>query len=224
MNTKYIPEGSNTEMGSTIVFSLSSEEDGDKFIACFWPHLIYQENGKEIAVPPASDVANVLNRKFNGINDPYAICANQNGILINRYLKDLEFLTDLTDSEYLEPFGVNTITKDQGSTLIYGNQTAYQEMKSDFNKLHFHENLNTAEIECENVPKKYNLLWNIPTVHAIIVQNLLQFFLQYKSISGALVKYEIICDEINNTPDVIGADTWVVGISLWMNHGLECLI
>ena len=223
MNTKYIPEGGNTEMGSTVIFSLPSEEDGAKFTACFWPHLIYQENGKEIVVPPAADVANVLNRKFNGINDPYAISANQNGILSNRYLKGLEFLADLTDREYLEPFGVNTIIKDQGSIMIYGNQTAYQAMKSDFNKLHVRENLNTAEIECEKVLKKYNFLYNTPAVRANIVQQLTPI-LSAMQISGALVKYEIICDETNNTPDVIEADTCVVEINLWMNHGMEKIV
>jgi hypothetical protein len=222
-NTKYIPEGGNTEMGSTVIFSLPSEEDGGKFTACFWPHLIYQENGKTITVPPAADVANVLNRKFNGINDPYAICANQNGILSNRYLKGLEYLADLSDREYLEPFGVNTIIKDQGSIMIYGNQTAYQAMKSDFNKLHVRENLNTAEIECEKVLKKYNFLYNTPAVRANIVQQLTPV-LSAMQISGALVKYEIICDETNNTPDVIEADTCVVEINLWMNHGMEKII
>ena len=223
MNTKYIPEGGNTEMGSSVIFSLPSEEDGAKFTACFWPHLIYQENGKEIVVPPAADVANVLNRKFNGINDPYAISANQNGILSNRYLKGLEFLADLTDREYLEPFGVNTIIKDQGSIMIYGNQTAYQAMKSDFNKLHVRENLNTAEIECEKVLKKYNFLYNTPAVRANIVQQLTPI-LSAMQISGALVKYEIICDETNNTPEVISADVCVVEINLWMNHGMEKIV
>lgn len=223
LNTKYIPEGGNTEMGSTVIFSLPSEENGAKFTACFWPHLIYQENGKEIVVPPAADVANVLNRKFNGINDPYSISANQNGILSNRYLKGLEFLADLTDREYLEPFGVNTIIKDQGSIMIYGNQTAYQAMKSDFNKLHVRENLNTAEIECEKVLKKYNFKYNTPAVRANIVQQLTPV-LSAMQISGALVKYEIICDETNNTPDVIEADSCVVEIALWMNHGMEKIV
>lgn len=223
MNTKYIPEGGNTEMGSTVVFSLPSEEDGGKFTACFWPHLLYKENGREIIVPPAADVANVLNRKFNGLNDPYAICANQNGILSSRYLAGLEFLADKTDREYLEPFGVNTIIKDQGSIMIYGNQTAYQSMKSDFNKLHIRENLNTAEIECEKVLKKYNFLYNTPATRANIVQQLTPV-LQAMQIAGALAKYDIICDETNNTPEVIEADTCVVEINLWMNHGMEKIV
>lgn len=206
LNTKYIPEGGNTEMGSTIVFSLPTDEDGASFTACFWPNLIYTENGKTISVPPAADVANVLNRKYTGINDPYCICANQNGILSNKYLTGLEFLADRTDREYLEPFGVNTIIKEQGSYMIYGNQTAYQSIKSDLNKLHVRENLNTAEIECEKVLKKYNFLYNTAAVRANIVQQLTPI-LQAMQLSGALAKYEIVCDETNNTAEVIEADT-----------------
>lgn len=223
MNTKYIPEGGNTEMGSTVVFSLPTEEDGGKFTGCFWPHLIYRENGKDIIVPPAADVANVLNRKFNGLNDPYAICANQNGIISNRYLAGLEFLADIEDRKVLEPFGVNTIIKDQGAIMIYGNQTAYQAMKSDFNKLHVRENLNTAEIECERILKRYNFLYNTPATRANIVQQLTPV-LQAMQIAGALVKYDIICDETNNTAEVIEADTCVVEINLWMNHGMEKIV
>lgn len=223
MDTKYIPLGGNTEMGSTVVFSLPSEEDGAKFTACFWPHLIYKENGKDIIVPPAADVANVLNNKFTGAGNPYTICANQDGILSSRYLSDVEFPADLEDRKSLEPFGVNTIIKEQGSIMIYGNQTAYQAMKSDFNKLHIRENLNTAEIECEKVLKKFNFKYNTPTVRATIVQQLSPI-LQAMQISGALSRYEIICDESNNTQEVIEADTCIVEVNLWMNHGMEKIV
>lgn len=223
LNTKYIPLGGNTEMGSTAVFSLPTEDDGAKFTACFWPHVIYNVNGKTVTVPPAADVANVLNRKFTGVNDPYCICANTNGILSNKYLVGLEFLADVSDREYLEPFGVNTIIKEQGNIMIYGNQTAFQDIKSDLNKLHIRENLNTAEIECEAVLKHFNFLYNTPTVRANIVQQLTPI-LQTMQLSGAIAQYEIICDESNNTPDVIEADACKVDINLWFNHGMEKIL
>lgn len=223
LNTKYIPEGGNTEMGSTAVFSLPTEDDGAKFTACLWPNLIYTENGKTISMPPAADVANVLNRKFTGVNDPYCICANRNGILSNKYLTGLEFLADTSDREYLEPFGVNTIIKEQGNIMIYGNQTAFQAIKSDLNKLHVRENLNTAEIECEAVLKHFNFLYNTPTVRANIVQQLTPV-LQVMQLSGALAQYEIICDESNNTADVIEKDACKVDINLWFNHGMEKIL
>ncbi|WQJ53950.1 MAG: tail sheath [Wendovervirus sonii] len=223
LNTKYIPEGGNTEMGATMIFSLPSVEHGASFTACFWPNVIYTENGKTISVPPAADVTNVLNRKFTGLNNPYCICANQTGILENKYITGLEFYADIKDREYLEPFGVNTIIKEDGNIMIYGNQTAYQSVKSDLNKLHVRENLNTAEIECENVLKKYNFLYNTPAVRANITQ-LLTAPLQVMKTSGALLNFEIICNETNNTAEVIEADSCIVEVNLWVNHGMEKIV
>jgi hypothetical protein len=223
LNTKYIPEGGNTEMGASNVFSLPSEEDGSKFTACFFPHLLYKENGKDIMVPPAADVTNVLARKFTGVTDPYVICANTNGIINNKYVKGLEFLADDIDRSYLEPFGVNTIIEDGTQIMIYGNQTAYQDMKSDLNKLHVRENLNTLEIECEKVTKRYNFLYNTPATRAAIVQQLTPI-LQTMQISGALERYEIICDETNNTPYMIENDFGIVDVIVYMNHGMEKII
>ena len=107
--------------------------------------------------------------------------------------------------------------------MIYGNQTAYQSIKSDLNKLHVRENLNTAEIECEKVLKRYNFLYNTAAVRANIVQQLTPI-LQAMQLSGALAKYEIVCDETNNTAEVIEADTCIVEIGLWFNHGMEKIV
>jgi len=89
--------------------------------------------------------------------------------------------------------------------------------------LHVRENLNTAEIECENILKKYNFLYNTPATRANIVQ-LLTAPLQVMKTSGALLNFEIICDETNNTADVIEADTCIVEVNLWANHGMEKIV
>ena len=107
--------------------------------------------------------------------------------------------------------------------MIYGNQTAYQSIKSDFNKLHVRENLNTVEIECEAILRKYNFLYNTPAVRANIVAQLTPV-LQVMQTSGAIAQYEIICDETNNTSEVIEADTCVVDVNLWFNHGMEKIV
>jgi len=42
--------------------------------------------------------------------------------------------------------------------------------------------------------------------------------------SGALAAYEIICDETNNTPEIIEGDYGVVDIAVWFNHGMEKIV
>lgn len=221
-DTKYIPQGGNTDMCSTTIFSLPTEDDGSKFAAAFWPHLVYNVNGRKINVPPAADVCDVLIRKFNG-GDPYVIAANRNGIIKNSDVVGIEFNADTTDRDYLEPFGVNTIIQEGNNILIYGNQTCYQNTKSDFNKLHVRENLNTLEIACEDVLKRYNFLYNTPAVRASVVTALTPI-LETMKLSNAIESYEIICDESNNTPDIIAEDYGIVDISVIMSHGLERIV
>lgn len=218
-DTKYIPEGGNSDLYNSFTFSLPTEDDGSKFAAAFWPHLTYTVNGRSITVPPAADVCDVLIRKFQG-GDPYVIAANRNGIIRNNYVSGIEFMADTTDREYLEPFGVNTIIQEGNNILIYGNQTCYQDTKSDFNKLHVRENLNTLEIACESVLKSYNFLYNTAAVRASIVTAVTPI-LETMKLSGAIDSYNLICDESNNTPEIIEQDFGILDIEVVCNHGLE---
>lgn len=221
-DTKYIPMGGNSDLYNTKQFTLPTEDDGSKFAAAFWPHLRYTVNGRNIIVPPAADVCDVFIHKFNG-GDPYVIAANRNGIIRNPDVTGVEFMADTEDREYLEPFGVNTIIQERNEVLIYGNQTCYQNIKSDYNKLHVRENLNTLEIACESVLKSYNFLYNTAPVRASIVTALTPI-LEAMKLSQAIEKYEIVCDESNNTPEIIQQDFGIVDIAVWMNHGMEKIV
>lgn len=221
-DTKYIPQGGNMELYSTSVFTLPDEESGSKFTACFWPNLTYQVNGKTISMPPAADVANTFIRKYNGGN-PYVINANLNGLIQNPYVVGLEYDADNTDRDYLEPFGVNTIIRKGGQIMIYGNRTAYQKVKSDLNYLHVREILNTIEINCERVLYRYNFAYNTAVLRAAVVTALTPI-LQEVQEAGAIDSYTIICDETNNTPEVIAEAMGIVDINVWFNMGMEKII
>ena len=221
-NSKYIPSGGNDELYATKIFSLPTEENGAKFAACFWPWLEYTINGKKLIVPPAADVVNVLIRKYQG-NNPYMIAANLNGILNNTYLTGIEYKADNTDRDYLEPFGINTIISRNGNIMIYGNQTCFQKVKSDFNKLHVREDLNMIEIECENILHNYNFEYNTATLRASI-KTALTPVLQAPQTSGAIDTFEITCDETNNTEDIINQNYGIVDIAIEFNHGMEKIV
>lgn len=221
-NTKYIPLGGNDELYSTRGFSLPDEDNGAKFTAVFGPYLRYSVAGKSILVPPAADVANVLVRKFQG-GDPYMICANLNGLLSNQYLNGLEYQFDQTDRDYLEPMGVNAIINHRGNTMIYANQTTYQVVRSDFNKLHVRENLNTLEIEVENVLHNYTFQYNNPITRAAVVTNVSPI-LEAMLNSGAIEDYDIKCDAENNPEEIIVQDILIIDISVVMNHGMEKIL
>lgn len=221
-NTKYIPEGGNAQMMNSVLFSLPTEDDGSKFTATFFPNLIYNDGGKKVSVPPAADVCNIFTRKFQGGN-PYEISAGRQGLIQNPLVIGVEFDADVTDRSYLEPMGVNTIIKEGNRIMVYGNQTCYQDILSDLNKLHVRENLNTLEIATEEVLKAFNFKYNNPQTRTQIVTNLTPICEAMK-LSGAFEDYTITCDESNNTPDIIAADYGIVEIDVWCGHGMEKIV
>lgn len=221
-NTKYIPQGGNQELYATNVFSLPSEDNGSKFSAAFFPHLKYSYNNKTILVPPAADVANTLVNKFTS-GDPYMICANLNGILNNPSITGVEYNADQKDRDYLEPFGVNTIITRNDNVMVYGNQTCYQTVKSDLNKLHIRENLNTIEIAVDNALKDFVFEYNNATTRATIVSKITPYF-NNMQLSGAIESYNIVCDETNNTADIIEEDILIVDTEVQFTHGAEKIV
>ena len=221
-DTKYVADGGNPDMYNTKQFTLPTEANGSKFTAVFYPYFIYKDNGREILVPPAADVSNTFVSKFSG-GDPYAITANMNGIIRNGNIKGVEYDVDETDRNYLEPIGINSIIKESGTIKIYGNQTAYQDTKSDFNKLHVREDLNTMEIAADNILKIYNFKYNTPQTRASI-QTALTPLMEAMKLSQAIDAYNIVCDETNNTEEIIQNDFGIVDIEVYFNHGMEKIV
>lgn len=221
-NTKWIPEGGNPNMQRSFQFTLPSEENGSKYCGVFGPFLKYQGTNKTILVPPAADVSNTYLLKFQG-GSPYAIVANQNGLLTNASIVGIEYALDLTDREYLEPFGYNSIIKSNSQYMIYANCTSYQTLKSDFNYLHVRELLNTMELEIDDILAKYVFDYNTSTTRLNIVNNV-EPILQTMQDAGAIVKYEITMDTTNNTEAIIDESFGILDIGVWINKGMQKII
>lgn len=223
-STEYIPQGGNPDLPRSFRFTLPDEDNGSKFTGVFGPFLRYTENDKTILVPPAADVANAFVRKFLG-GDPYAIVANKNGILSNPNLTGTEYQIDAQDRSYLEPFGYNSIVErtSTGEILIYANRTAFQTVKSDYNYLHVRELLNTIELQVEEILKNFVFDYNNPVTRLTIVNAITPILESIKD-AGALSNYEIVMDESNNTPDIIGEGFAVIDIGVWVTKGMERII
>lgn len=220
----HVVEGGNPDMYSTKVFSLPTEESGSKYAACFYPHLLYRDNNHTIIVPPAADISNTFQRKFQGGN-PYAITANLDGIIYNSggYLMGVEDDLGTEDRDYLEPFGINAIIREQGRILIYGNQTCYQKTISDFNKLHVRENLNTMEREINVVLKSFVFKYNNEQTRAALITQVTPIMEAMRT-SGVLASYNLKCDAENNTAEVMEHDAMILDVEVYMNHGCEKII
>lgn len=225
-NVKYIAEGGNQDMvysnPDIANFSLPTEENGAKNCGFFAPFFKYAEGSKTILVPPAADISNTFVSRFIAGN-PYATVANANGIINNGQITDVEYLFDKEDRGYLEPFGINPVILRQGDIMIYGDRTAYQTVNSDLSFLHVRELVNTLEISCKNVLDKYVFTYNTPLVRAEIVSKLNPILSAMKD-SQALVKYEIQCDENNNTKEIIDDKFCIVDIGIWVSQNMEKIV
>ncbi|MBQ4232641.1 MAG: hypothetical protein II699_05120 [Lachnospiraceae bacterium] len=225
-NVKYIAEGGNQDMvysnPDIASFSLPTEENGAKNSGFFAPFFKYIEGSKTILVPPAADISNTFVGRFI-VGNPYATVANYNGIIVNSQISDVEYLFDKEDRGYLEPFGINPVIMRQGNIMIYGDRTAYQTVNSDLSFLHVRELVNTIEIECKNVLDKYVFTYNTPLVRAEIVSRLNPILSAMKD-SQALVKYEIQCDENNNTKEIIDDKFCIVDIGIWVSQNMEKIV
>jgi hypothetical protein len=211
-------------MPRSFKFSLPTEDSGARYCGVFGPFLKYSENGKLISVPPAADISNAYVKKFLGGN-PYAIVANRNGILANPNLAGVEYQIDKTDRDYLEPFGYNSIIERpaSGQVMIYANATAYQTVKSDYNNLHVRELLNTIELQVEEVLKYYVFDYNNPVTRLNIINSITPI-LQSIQDAGALIKYEVVMDDTNNTADVIADGFGIIDINVWITGALTKIV
>ena len=220
--TEYIPKGGNSKLIASKKFSLPDQDNGATYTACFFPNLVYTVNGKSFNVPPAADVCNTLIRKFNG-GDPWVICANNNGIISNPYVTGVEYALDPEDRDALEPYGINPIITRNNVPMIYGDQTCYQRVKSDLNKLHIRENQNSLEIQAQAILDNYVFLYNNPQTRADIIQMLTPVF-EAARVSGAIESYTLQCDEKNNTEDIITNDLGICEASVVHSHGMEKIL
>ena len=221
----YIPQGGNQDLvypADTKSFTLPDFENGADHVGVFAPFFKYADGQRTILVPPAADVSNTFMNKFTG-GDPYKSVANTNGIINNTQIVGLEYDFDDIDRGYLEKFGINPIINRNGNIIIYGDKTAYQLVHSDLNFLHVRELLNTIQISCKSVLDEYVFTYNTPTTRAEITKRINPILSAMKD-SGALIKYEIGCDDLNNDKEVIDNKFCIVDIGVWVARNTEKII
>ena len=221
----YIPQGGNQDLvypADTKSFTLPDFENGADHVGVFAPFFKYADGQRTILVPPAADVSNTFMNKFTG-GDPYKGVANTNGIINDTQIVGLEYDFDDIDRGYLEKFGINPIINRNGNIIIYGDKTAYQLVDSDLNFLHVRELLNTIQISCKSVLDEYVFTYNTPTTRAEITKRINPILSAMKD-SGALIKYEIGCDDLNNDKEVIDNKFCIVDIGVWVARNTEKII
>jgi hypothetical protein len=163
-------------------------------------------------------------RKFaNG--EPYAIVAGQKrGILSGGNIVGVEY--DFTDEDrgYLEPFGINPILKRKGvGVVIFGNQTAYQQVNSAFNLVHVRDLLISIENDVQEILANYLFDFNEDSIR-LEIKTLVDNYLDGVRSGGGIYAYQTIMDSSNNTPAIIDMNMGIIDIIIEPARGIHKFI
>ena len=211
-NSIYIVKGGNPAKLNSRKFSLPSDVNGASYCGFFQPVKI---SGKSTeTVPSAALVSNKFMEKFD-TRHPYDIVAGPNyAVLTATGLTGPDYKYDQTDRDNLEPFGVNVMRyKNTIGTFINSNQTAKQNPVSTLSKINVRELCIYLQDEIEDLLQSYQWEFNTAQLRKNIKAKADKICEEVQA-NGGLNVYENICDETNNTDDVINNEMLVLSTSI----------
>ena len=208
LNLEYVRLGGNPDQNPTFLYSLAQgdgNDDGRDASGYFFPYVTVNDNGRPLAFPPASYVANTYMRKNNssvaGKYNFTVAAGSEDGRILGVSNTEMDF-TEF-DYEQMYKMGINPISyaKNIGH-YIETEFTASTIPLSALSYLHVREILIDLENELYAMLFKYQYKFNIPAVRAKIkreADDICQKFLD----KGAITAFENVIDDTNNTSDLI---------------------
>ena len=224
LNTNYIADGGNLQLGPSFTYSLPDEVNGSKFSGFFSPFLTITEYGKSISIPPAAAAYNNFVRKFTN-GTPYAIAAGpRRGVLSNPLLTGLEYQFSDNDRANVEPFGLNPIIFKRGTGyMLYSDQTAYQNVSSAFNNLHVRDLLITIETAIEDILAGYMFEFNDASTR-LQIKTIVDSYLENIRTAGGIYSFATQMDSNNNTNKVIDTNSAILDVTIEPARGINKFI
>ena len=183
-------------------FTMPGESEGASFGA-YYTQLTFSDGTVKTVVPSAALVSNNFMQKW-GPRQPYYIVAGPNyGALTYSGLVGPDYNFSRADLDVLEPKGINAIIYvPRLGTYISSNQTAKQIPVSGLSKVHIRELVIYLQNEIEHLLQSYQWELNTQTLRDTIKSKADVICDTIKN-NGGIYEFINICDETNNTPEVI---------------------
>ena len=183
-------------------YALPGESEGASYGA-YYTQLTFSDGTVKFVVPAAALVSNNFMQKW-GPRQPYYIVAGPNyGALSYSGLIGPDYNFSRSDLDVLEPKGVNAIIYvPRLGTYISSNQTAKQIPVSALSKIHIRELVIYLQNEVEHVLQSYQWELNTQPLRDVIKAKADAICDRIYN-NGGIYAYVNICDETNNTPEVI---------------------
>lgn len=183
-------------------YNLPGESEGASWGAYF-TQLTFSDGTVKYVIPSAALVSNNFMQKW-GPRQPYYIVAGPNyGALSYSGLVGPDYNFSRSDLDVLEPKGINAIIYvPRLGTYISSNQTAKQIPVSALSKIHIRELVIYLQNEIEHLLQSYQWELNTQPLRDTIKAKADAICDRIYN-NGGLYAYINICDETNNTPEVI---------------------
>ena len=183
-------------------FSLPSEIEGASW-AGYFTSLKFSDGAQKTYVPSTALVSNNFMEKY-GPRQPYYIVAGPtHGKISYTGMVGPDYNYGRTDLDVLEPLGVNAIIYvPRKGTFINSNQTAKQTPVSGLSKIHIRELVIYLQDEIEALLQDYQWELNTQTLRDKIKAKA-DVICERVMNNGGLYAFTNVCDESNNTPEII---------------------
>lgn len=213
LQTRFIKEGGNKQKQIARKFSLPSEGNGASF-ASFNTPVILSDGTVKTTCPSAALVSNNFVAKYNS-RFPYSIVAGPvYGNITAQGLVGPDFNFSRADLDNLEPMGVNCMVYEPGrGTYINSNQTAKQNPVTALSKINVRELVIFLQDEIEKMLQSYQWEFNTQALRDTIKSKADTICSQIVG-NGGMYKFINVCDETNNTDDVINNEMLVLDTSI----------
>ena len=184
------------------LFTMPSEVEGASWGA-YYTQLTFSDGTVKSVVPSAALVSNLFMEKW-GARQPYYIVAGPTfGRLSYSGLIGPDYNFGRSDLDVLEPMGINAIIYvPRLGTYINSNQTAKQVPVSGLSKIHIRELVIFLQNEVQNLLQSYQWELNTQTLRDTI-KSKADAICETILNNGGLYAYKNVCDETNNTPEVV---------------------
>ena len=187
---------------TTFKNAMPSDVDGASYGA-YYTQLTFSDGTVKNVVPSSGLVSNLFMNKWSS-RQPYYIVAGPNyGRLTYSGLIGPDYNFGRSDLDVLEPMGINAIVYvPRQGTYINSNQTAKQVPVSGLSKIHIRELVIYLQNEVEYLLQSYQWELNTQALRDTIKAKADAICDTIKN-NGGLYAYINVCDETNNTPEII---------------------
>lgn len=212
-NSTYLKNGKFDMSLVASKYTLPSESQGASWCA-FFTQVTFSDGTVKSYVPSAALVSNNFMSKW-GARQPYYIVAGPTyGVIDYSGMTGPDYNYGRSDLDILEPMGVNAIIYvPRKGTFINSNQTAKQKPVSALSKIHVRELVIYLQDEIENMLQNYQWELNTQTLRDTIKQKA-DYILENIQNNGGIYAYNSVCDETNNTSEVIDNEMVVLDLEI----------